>query len=143
MNSKLVGVIGTVIINATVILLAFLHFTSSHSKIKEPEEKSIQVTLVTAGNGDNSIQVDDGQKLTPNHINNCPKAYNGIGFTYEEVSQLINDTPHDMPAYQAGIRVGDMLLDSTPTKDNKIFVRVLRYGQLLTFTIKRGKICFH
>ena len=79
----------------------------------------------------------------------CPKgtlSYNGIGVIYSYFEWVVMEAPRQFPAYLAGIRVGDQLLNVTPetkmTIGKPMEIRTRRNGVEIDYTITPLKICY-
>jgi hypothetical protein len=79
----------------------------------------------------------------------CPKglkSYSGIGVIYSWFEWQVLEVPRQFPAYQAGIRVGDLLLNVTPetkmTIGKPTLVRTSRNGVEIDYTITPLKVCY-
>ena len=71
--------------------------------------------------------------------------YVGAGIIIQPGSDLVTSAPPQYPAYKAGIRVGDKLIDpfgSDVMPDGYIDFTVLRNNELIKFHIKAEKICY-
>lgn len=73
----------------------------------------------------------------------CPNQYIGIGVVYNVITGIIMDTNTNTPAYKAGIRVGDVLIDNRPSyEEGKSYdILIMRNKLPMTFRVKAGKIC--
>ena len=71
--------------------------------------------------------------------------YVGVGIMIQPGSDKITSAPHQYPAYRAGMREGDTLIDpfgSDVTPDGYIDFTVWRNKELIKFHIKAENICF-
>lgn len=84
-----------------------------------------------------------------NAMAKCPKgtiSYDGIGVIYSWFEWQVLQAPRQFPAYRAGIRVGDLLLNVTPetkmTVGKPTLVKTSRNGVEIDYTITPLKICY-
>jgi hypothetical protein len=72
------------------------------------------------------------------------ETYQGIGIIYAPLTLVVLEAPESYPAYKAGLREGDVLLEprKEPDKNGYVIYHVLRDNERLTFQIKQEKICF-
>lgn len=71
------------------------------------------------------------------------KTYLGIGFVYQPGSNMVTRVPPGLPAYDAGVRVGDYVLDpDAPIVDGHITIHIRRAFEFITFRIRAANICF-
>lgn len=73
----------------------------------------------------------------------CDKWFGGIGISHDYFN-VVHEAPEWYPAYQAGIRVDDRILSKVTRGEvgSLLNVIVSRHGSVLTFNVKRGKICY-
>lgn len=99
------------------------------------KKNEIQVKLIPKSNG-------SGKKM-------CPRTYNGIGVTRQSVGEF-DEHPHVIevaegyPAYRAGIKVGDVLLNwyqLVGDKGTPVVVKIMRDGVYMEFNTIREEIC--
>jgi len=93
-----------------------------------------------------AVSVSDMPTIEPEGMSGAPPCeshYVGIGVLYRYNDGRITDAPESLPAYEAGVRVGDRLLDiplsMTPGKTVRVVVG--RNGQRLTLHITPRFIC--
>lgn len=97
---------------------------------------------------DNIKEDKDGRlpkMVAPSLCNDAPEnLYTGIGIVYNQFTQIILDAPPVYPAYKAGVRIGDILLNprSTPDKLGSVEVTVSRGDENYIFHIQQSKICY-
>lgn len=71
------------------------------------------------------------------------KKYVGIGMIYNPGTNIIYRLPQDYPAYKAGLRLGDLIVDPyLPIVNNYLDIVVRRGNEFLSFHIKVENICF-
>ena len=73
------------------------------------------------------------------------KEYEGIGIIHQMGTWLITSAPAAYPAYRAGARVGDMIVELYQEEGGSPYMRlhVNRHGVHFKFRIKKEKICFN
>lgn len=96
---------------------------------------------------------DDGYGNVPHGKDVCPDFYGGIGITQVAgirgpgdytVIVAVQEVHHGYPAEQAGIQVGDVLLNSSEIRGpigTTVTVLINRRGEFMKFDIVRDKIC--
>jgi predicted metalloprotease with PDZ domain len=71
------------------------------------------------------------------------KSYKGVGFIWNPQTNVITHIPEFYPAYQAGMRKGDMVINpENPISNDRIHFFVVRSHAQLEFNVKVDKICF-
>lgn len=147
MNNNVVGIIGSV----TIHLILVLAFILTPQPAPPPEqqlpnsgENPANVTLLMAEEGMSNgfetkqIYTFDGDP--------CPadaKTYLGVGITYDRVTGLIEQAPSVHPAYKAGIRVGDLLVnDPYPDEKGMMYLNIIQNNHQHTLAIKATQICY-
>jgi hypothetical protein len=75
---------------------------------------------------------------------NKDKHYFGVGFIWNPGSNRVTHAPEDYPAYKAGMRVGDFVVNpDNDFNDGYIDLYIVRErGQQLHFHIKGDNICY-
>lgn len=83
-------------------------------------------------------------RVSPGGSRACQNTYNGIGIMYRVADHIIIDAPENLPAYKAGVRVGDYLFDAGAPRPEKgpMKIKVRRNGQILHFSISQGEVCY-
>jgi len=87
----------------------------------------------------------EGIDINGNRCDSTKNLYDGVGFIYLPSTGQVLNAPTMLPAYQAGIRIGDLLLnDPDPDADGFESLVVLKFqaSTPTTFHIKTIKICF-
>lgn len=148
MNRKLkvFGIVCTLVIHLAVLFFAIFSFEEEKKeRPKEPpKETSLSVRL---------LKPEQKQKEPPKKSEGfvpdktvCESkhpSYEGIGIVHQLGTSMIIMAPEQYPAYQAGIRVGDMIVEMYKIPNsNLMFVEVNRHGVNLSFKVKRQKICY-
>jgi hypothetical protein len=124
---------GAIIANA-LMALAMIGPSAS----PPPPEQAM--TYVNLPNEAQLQDTSDTSQQTP-----CEQSYIGVGFMYSANTSEIIQAPEPLPAYQAGLRVGDIveLLPPMPMYVGKsVMFRVRRGSAHLTFTINPQHICY-
>jgi len=143
---KLSGVIGTLVVHASVLLL----FISPSCTPKHPPsaaaEQRVSVNLLPPPSPAAHLSAEGPNPGGGTPSDPCPaeKQYEGIGILWMPGTRLIVKAPPGYPAYRAGIRVGDMLVnpDELYPRGNILEIDVFRHTTRLTFKVKLEKICF-
>lgn len=69
--------------------------------------------------------------------------YMGIGIKFDSYMAYVIYAPEMYPAYKAGIRVGDRILNpDVPIKDGYINFKIIRNDENMEFRIKIERICY-
>jgi len=89
--------------------------------------------------GDGESTNDDEDRCA-----NGTKKYNGVGFIYSRETGIISDVPETTPAYKAGIREYDVLMNPTDgdLPPGPATIVIMRYGVSMSFVIETTKICY-
>jgi len=125
-----------VILSLSIHIISFYVFNISMIKTNELSRQpdipiSSKITPVT---------LIPSSTLT-NH--SCLKSYNGIGLTFDPSTNTIIDVPDQLPAFIAGIRIGDVIIQPWIYSSNSIQIKVQRYDKIFKFTIPQSKICYN
>lgn len=136
-------------------LLVFFSIFHAHATPREPTtyqhtgEDGIAIQLITKQDvPDESTTTTNGVgTLTTEEKVFCSdkdKRYKGIGITYYVKQRVVLSAPQSYPAYKAGVRVGDGVIDPgyVPNKDGTVDVIVTRDEKELHFVIMPGEICY-
>lgn len=97
-------------------------------------------------------EVAVNKKIENKKENTCENFYIGIGIVSnlviknDEYWLLVNKVYETYPAYKAGIRVGDLILEKEPIRDGGPIGSVIdlvidRNGEIFVLSVNRGKIC--
>lgn len=88
-----------------------------------------------------------GQKAYPYSKIYCEhnnREYRGVGIIINFETSMILDAPVYYPAYKAGLRIGDFIIESPPvTNDGYADFEIIRGYDKLRFHIKVDNICFN
>ncbi len=117
-----------------------------------PQEKMVEVTLlpreklITSEVQDappNDIPVSPKYKTDTKICTGKDKTYFGVGFIWNPQTNVITHAPEDYPAYKAGIRQGDMVMNPAEEYiDGYVTFEVVRSFQQLRFRVKGDNICY-
>lgn len=148
--SRIAGISGTLIIHLSLLLSFIIIPAIKKTPLSPPPvtEKEITVALLPPTTHRSDILPANGDTETvtqvdPNICENQGKTYLGVGLRYSPFTNLIIHVPEFYPAYKAGMRVGDMLLDpDTPIVDGYLDIEVVRGYQQIHFRIKAEQICY-
>ena len=148
-SSYTVGVIGTILVHLMVLVL-FLEFSSNSQPDKQvdnPANNPVNVMILL----DVAVPPEGSDATTNEPLYTadgkvCPpgaKTYLGVGFVYETDTGEIHQVPTVLPAYKAGIRTGDLLLnDPYPDAAGMMYIKILRGYKQINFEIKAAEICY-
>lgn len=151
MNTRSVSFITSALIHALVIFALFSPHKRGENNTQEKKNEAnfVHVRLiprtdskvserpVSMGTGMGTIIISSPCTGTGN-------LYDGVGLYYMAATGLITQVPKEYPAYRNGVRIGDRVLNNmfTDTVDGYLLFDVERYGQYISFRIKKEKICF-
>ena len=146
---KLLGITITVLLHLLVVVALLWQPT----KVQEPptappppkREKFLEVRLLppdTVDGVQNDGNTPAGGEVTQRCANG-DNTYLGVGIVHNLGSGYISSVPRIYPAYKAGIREGDILVEMyrIPSTD-KMHLVVERDGLNISRTIKMEQICF-
>lgn len=110
-----------------------------NARLKDNNENTDKLELTKTDQNGAYAKVVDPSKCDAAGLN-----YTGIGITYSTFTQRIIDAPTSYPAYQAGIRANDTLVNpkSAPDAEGYVTVRIIRDDLEMVFKIKQTKICY-
>ena len=152
-RNKIIGLIISILIHIA-ILLPFL-ISSNGIKVHKPkpppdEPHSIELTLLPMATAEDPKLTSDksNKKATyPTDTKICAgrdKTYVGIGFVINFGSDMIIHIPEFYPAYKAGMRLGDLILNPYEVPVNGwIDYDVMRHTERLHFHVKVDNICYN
>jgi hypothetical protein len=152
---RLVGVIGALLVHLFVVIPFFIPSctpmtpppTAAPSQDNEVVVLIHPITKVPSDeepppprNGQNGTWMGD----------DCPdktKIYEGIGIIYDPSTGRVLQAPPSLPAYRAGVRVGDVFVNAYPGGSNGIHNGIaefdfFRSATRFTLKIPTEKICF-
>lgn len=144
-GKKVFAIIFSLLLHLSLILLA-IH--SSKHKLHNKVSTSVSVQLLeleiiktsssVSGLGDGNTIPNIERICSPNS-----KSYIGAGFLYSSSTYLVIYIPETYPAYLAGLRLGDMIMNPFVDPVNGYFeFDILRHYQHMHFSVKADKICF-
>jgi len=149
--SRTIGISGTLIIHLS-LLLQFIVIPVLKKPPPPPppgNQQEVEVTLLPPVEHKSIIlpPIDAPAEIIaqvdPDICKNQSDSYMGVGFKYSPFTALIIHVPEYYPAYRAGIRLGDMILDpDTPIVNGYLDIEIMRGYQQMHFRIKAEKICF-
>ena len=113
--------------------------------IFEPEIHFLPRPTITEGSGTGESEKSENRYPVDTRVcSNRDKNYLGIGMLYNVGSNLVTYVPTFYPAYMAGIRIGDFLLNpEEPIRDGHIDLRFIRGYTEHRLRIKAELICFN
>lgn len=150
----LVGFIGSAAVHAAVLALLLKSPAEppktppsppmSAASARESSE-AISVRLIPpAAPKSSSDETKLGAGSVKKTCTDVMKSYRGIGVTLTAPPWLVMEAPPQYPAYRAGIRPGDELIELYPAVDDNGYARytVIRKNIPKVYRIKLEKICF-
>ena len=111
-------------------------------RIKEKDITPTEIDLVYTKPHEKT-KAEIQQEVWKQHIEECPHYFGGVGIEWGS-SGVVQICYRGYPAYEAGIRAGDYILNDEPIRGEigtSIEIRYLRDGIEHTVTVIRGKIC--
>ena len=145
---RTVGIIGTLVIHlALPIYLLWPRHPPPPPPASEIEH-SVRVTLIPKISAAPAITEGDGPGINgapdPRICAGRHKTYTGIGIIHGIGTLRIDSAPATYPAYKAGLRVGDQIVELYHEIGGSPYMRVhvTRNGQHLKFRIKVEPICY-
>lgn len=110
------------------------------------EPRSLQVRLLPPDAATEEKQEGDSHMSAGIREEKCSSkgdTYLGVGIVHNIGSGIISSAPPSYPAYKAGIREGDALIEMYRLPStNRMRLVVQRGGQTISRTIKMEQICF-
>lgn len=148
----IIAVIGSLLIHAAFLLILSFSWLSAPQPKKPPIE-NVHVELIETKQPATHPPVDQtpvdkhGKKIYRRDEVICSgkdNTYVGVGIMIQPGSDTVTSAPEQYPAYMAGMRVGDFILDpfSTQIVDGYIDFDVRRNTDILKFHIKVDNICY-
>jgi hypothetical protein len=151
MNKRTIGIVGTLLIHLSVLL--YLLWPSVHSPPPPPrstpeEPKPVQVRLIPKRSLSKELKPGQEPGINgapdPRICENKDLSYEGIGIIHSYGTELVTSAPAEYPAYRAGVRVGDMIIDLHRIEGTRfMFFRLNRHGVYFTFKVPIENICFN
>lgn len=119
-------------------LLLTLGFVAAPKQSTPVTPPTVEVQL-TGSQSSSSLQ-DPGDGI------GCPDGewFGGVGLEHDLFTNRIPKAPSGYPAYRAGVRVGDILLNEYELRGDpgtEVQIQVDRADQILVFKAVRTKIC--
>jgi len=150
--SRLVGVIGAVLIHLTVVAPLLIPsctppVTPPPPPTAEHEETIVQLYIVSQKDEPQPPQNGDKGQWTGDDCPDVKKIYEGVGIIYDPGTGRVLQAPPSLPAYKAGVRVGDVFVNPYPGGSNGIRDGIaefdfFRSAERFTVRIPTEKICF-
>lgn len=153
----IVAIICSLLLHSIIFVFVY---ASSHDN-SEPHNKTEEVSTMSflplvdePTSSDEDVtgnipkqQITITNDVTQNEMHLCAdndKTYMGAGFTFTPFNGEIIDAPSYYPAYKAGIRIGDVLLNTDAKIDSKGFIsfNILRDHFTHVYLVRADKICF-
>jgi predicted metalloprotease with PDZ domain len=103
-----------------------------------PKEQPSKDPEILKGNKDSLSYPTD-----PHICSSKDKSYRGVGIIYSYGSNMIVHAPEYYPAYKAGLRLGDFIVNETTEVNGYIDFDVRRGYTKLFFHIKLDNICYN
>ena len=118
------------------------------SSVGSPEDQIIEVSI-EQGEAEEKQESKEELKVIPKGDTDalgkeCPYTYGGIGIQ-SGAFDVISVVYEGYAADRAGLKVGDIILSKGEIRGEpgtSIYIRVLRQGTYIDFTIIREKICY-
>ena len=147
-----IGLVCSVILHTCI----FFYLLLPHiSVIPEPmsnfsnESKSLTVRLIPKEQSPDKTEILKGNKSAlsyPTDTKICSledKSYKGVGVIFSPSTKIVIYVTEYYPAYKAGMRVGDSILNDMKETDGYIDFEVRRAYTTLFFHIKTDNICYN
>jgi hypothetical protein len=148
---QVIGICFSILLHLCIFLFLFWKPTILPPPPPPPEkQKPVSVRLIARNDTtkENIPITKDGWKLSRRDPELCRsvdgKTYVGIGIKFDPWLYKITRAPEQYPAYIAGMRVGDALVNPYASADENGYIDmdVFRGEQRISFHIKREKICY-
>ena len=153
MRNKIFGIFGCILFHLLIILPFVVTIVETKEKVKKIQphkEIEIDVKLIPTKPkiNENQNKIDLALKLSypadPEFCTEKDKTYLGIGLLKSFGSDLIIYIPKPFPAYKAGLRLGDFILNpDAEIIDGYLDYDIMRYDKKMHFHIKVDNICFN
>jgi hypothetical protein len=151
-KGKTIGIIVSLMLHL-FLLFILLWTPQMYEKLGNPktESKPVEVTLKVMEHtparpeqSKNDLPANKPKYETDSVIcSGKDKTYVGVGLVYQPGSNLVTRAPPGLPAYDAGVRIGDFILDpDAPMINGYITFNIRRSFTFLVFHIKADNICF-
>jgi hypothetical protein len=111
--------------------------TQKRQEVAFPEPRAVQVMNLSGGKSGLLLEPQDGgSTCLPG------KSYRGIGLQFD-LDRVVTAAPRSYPAFQAGIRLGDIILnpDFEPNVDGYDIVNFTRLGKHRRLRVMTRWIC--
>lgn len=146
MNKNIFGLIGTLMVHTTIMLLLLKPTSSISTSAQLTVERNALVVVELLPSGDDQpYSTGYGKTISGTLCGPHEKTYVGIGIMYTTSTGQITDAPPFFPGYQSGLRIGDLVLGITKPDDyNIVRANILHFGAVRPdlYVIKATKICF-
>jgi hypothetical protein len=145
------AIIGSLLIHAAFLLILALSWVSPPKEKKESPSSNVRIEIVEVKQPPpkaNTTPVDKhGKKVYKRDeviCSNKDNTYVGVGLMIQPGSDTIIAAPEQYPAYLAGMRVGDFIIDPffTQIVDGYLDFDVRRGTEIIKFHIKVENICY-
>lgn len=151
MNSKLntiIALIGSLLIHAAFLFVLFSNAGIKPPPKQEKKQDTMKVELITVAPVVVEKNIpkpgDKGYKRDEIMCAGKDNTYTGVGIMIQPGSDTIIKAPEQYPAYRAGMRVGDFIIDpfGVDIVDGYMDFRIMRHTEVIQFHIKVENICY-
>jgi hypothetical protein len=147
-----IAVTGSLLVHAAFLLMLALSWVTPPKEKEEPASENIRIELIetrplTPPTPDSTPIDKHGKKVYRRDeviCSNKDNTYVGAGLMIQPGSDTVVAAPEQYPAYIAGMRVGDFIIDPffTNIVDGYLDFDVRRGTEILKFHIKVENICY-
>lgn len=151
-KKRMVGLVCSTIVHMSLLIYLIFPIVTPPPPPPPPAEdepKPVSVRLIPREQPSKDTDVLKGNKdalsypTDPQICSAKDKMYRGVGIIHTFGSNMVVYAPEYYPAYKAGMRVGDFIVNDTKEVDGYIDFEVRRGYTALFFHIKSDNICYN
>lgn len=118
---RVIGMMGAATVHLAILVSFLPSCTPKHpqsgTESSMPKEVIVSISKMEKDPADEFLDLKPGFGRISRDRHPCPpkyKTFEGIGIIYSPFTYAVLSAPPDLPAYQAGVRVGDVMVDPYP-----------------------------